>query len=244
MTVTTVTLAVWDVDGTLVDSRAVIAEAMDRAFEAAGLARPGYERTRVIVGLSLEPACRAMLGPDQAADDALVRRLAEGYRDAFMALRAEKADHEPLYPGARAAVTRLAEAGWLLAVATGKSRAGLERMLEVHGMRDMFDTLWCADDGPSKPDPHMLEQAMRDVGADRGQTVMIGDTAHDMRMARAAGVRAVGVAWGFHTPEEVVAGGAHEIHHDFPSLHGGLDRWARGEAPDDVAGRAAPEAAQ
>ncbi len=239
----TLKLAVWDVDGTLVDSRAVIAEAMDRAFEAAGLPRPGYERTRVIVGLSLEPACRAMLEPERAADDDLVRRLAQGYRDGFLALRAEQADHEPLYPGAREAVTRLAEEGWLLAVATGKSRKGLERMLEVHGFRDLFDTVWCADDGPSKPDPHMLDQAMRHVGADRAQTVMIGDTAHDMRMARAAQVRAVGVAWGFHTPEEVEAGGAHEIHHDFASLNGGLDRWAEAQADGRVAGRPASETA-
>ena len=99
-------------------------------------------------------------------------------------------------------------AGWLLGVATGKSDRGLRYCLEQHGMHGRFVTLQTADRHPSKPHPSMLEQAMRDAGADPAGTVMIGDTSYDMAMARAAGARAVGVAWGYHDAAELRAAGA------------------------------------
>lgn len=214
-------LAVFDVDGTLVDSRRSIAEAMAMAFSALSLPPPGYDETRRIVGLSLRPAIQA-LAPDLPERD--YGRLAEAYKDAFIANRAAGLS-EPLYDGARALVARLRADGWRLGVATGKARRGVDAFIERHDFVGWFDAAFCADDGPGKPDPHMLNLVIAAVGADPAHTVMIGDTSFDMAMARAARVRAQGVAWGFHTVEEIRAGGAHAIADDFAMLDGHLNVW-------------------
>ena len=210
----------WDVDGTLVDSRASIQEAMTRAFEAANLAPPPYDATRRIVGLSLRPAL-AELAP--RLDDAALDRLADAYRGAWLDMHAAPGFSEPLYPGAQACLEQLRREGWRLAMATGKSRRGVERALAVHGWGELFLSTHCADDGPGKPDPAMLNAALAAAGAPAGAAVMIGDTAFDMAMARAAGVRALGVSWGFHTAEEVRAGGAEAVVDDFSALEAALD---------------------
>jgi phosphoglycolate phosphatase len=98
--------------------------------------------------------------------------------------------------------------GWLLGIATGKSDRGLAFCLEHHGLAGRFVTLQTADRHPSKPHPSMIEAALADAGADAGESMMIGDTSYDMLMAKAAGVTAVGVAWGYHSPEELLASGA------------------------------------
>ena len=115
---------------------------------------------------------------------------------------------EPLYDGVPALLDDLDAEGWLLAVATGKSDRGLGFCLDCHGLADRFVSLQTADRHPSKPHPSMLEQAMADAGAEPAATLMIGDTSYDMLMAKAAGARAVGVAWGYHPPEELIAAGA------------------------------------
>src|SRR5690606_6858070 len=101
--------------------------------------------------------------------------------------------------------------GWTLGVATGKSDRGLKGCLMTHGVFDLFDTLQTADRHPSKPHPSMLETAMAEAGAAPAETVMIGDTAYDMAMARAVGVRAIGVAWGYHAADELLAAGAEAV---------------------------------
>lgn len=217
----TAKLAVFDVDGTLVDSRRSIAEAMASAFRALGLEAPGYEETRQIVGLSLEPAI-AVLAP--GLDKTRYPVLAQAYKDAFVANR-EAGLVEPLYAGARELVLELKEAGWILGVATGKARRGVEVFIERHGFDGLFDAAFCADDGPGKPDPHMLNLVIETVGADKAHTIMIGDTSFDMKMARAAQCYAQGVSWGFHTVEEIQSGGAHHVADDFEVLRGELDRW-------------------
>ena len=216
-------LAIWDVDGTLVDSRQTISACMAAAFRAAGLAEPTYDQTRRIVGLSLPVAVEAMT-PDlhPARQSAIV----DGYRAAFQALHAEPAFHEPLYPGAVDLLAHLAERGWMQAVATGKSRKGLDRVIAAHGWGELFVSLHCADDGPGKPHPAMVLAALQATGTSPSCAVMIGDTAHDMRMARAAGVRALGVAWGFHTLEEIAEGGADHVSRSFQELAEELDRFA------------------
>ena len=216
-----VRLAIWDVDGTLVDSRKVISYAMDHAFEAVGLPAPGYEGVRHVVGLSLEEACR-VLAPD-ACEPEMLERLTDAYKDAFVAQRSAPDHHEPLYEGARDTLERLANDGWLLGVATGKGRRGVDITFERHDLTHFFDVIRCADDGPGKPHPFMVEDAIAALGAPVEASVMIGDTAHDMVMARAAGARALGVSWGFHTPDEIAAAGAHEVHHDFRTLNAALD---------------------
>ena len=201
-------LAIFDCDGTLVDSQHNICAAMDACFAAAGLAPPARDRTRSVVGLSLPEAMRALV-PD--AEPGFHDSLAERYKQAFWALRADGLAEEPLYEGIAALVDALAADGWLLGVATGKSDRGLAICLDHHGLADRFVTLQTADRHPSKPHPAMIEQAMADAGAAPGTTWMIGDTSYDMAMARAASVTAIGVDWGYHHPDELRRAGAHHV---------------------------------
>ena len=202
-------LAVFDCDGTLVDSQANIVRAMGDCFVRQGLIPPSEHATRRVVGLSLVEAMQALL-PD--ADAALHGALAADYRDVFQRLRAEaRLDPEPLYPGVRDGLDRLREAGWLLGVATGKSDRGLTLLLDHHGIRDRFVTLQTADRHPSKPHPAMLQAALYEGGADPTDAVMIGDTVFDMAMAVRAGVRAIGVDWGYHDAHELHDAGAAAI---------------------------------
>ncbi|RYE03418.1 MAG: HAD family hydrolase [Sphingomonadales bacterium] len=205
-------LAVFDCDGTLVDSQANICRAMEECFSAAHLSPPSRADIRRIVGLSLVPAIAMLLPQGERAQH---EELAEGYKRAFHTMRSNRAlDPEPLFDGVREAINTLGAAGWLLGVATGKSDRGLRLLLEHHGLTDRFVTLQTADRHPSKPHPSMLELAMQEAGAEPGATVMIGDTSFDMEMAHAAGVHAVGVVWGYHTPAELIASGAgHVVSH-------------------------------
>ena len=196
-------LAVFDCDGTLVDSQVNICRAMEEAFLLSDLQPPSQAATRAIVGLSLVEAMRALL---PHADARRHRRLADDYKAAFGRLRAAGGlDPEPLFDGIGAVLTALADDGWLLGVATGKSDRGLAHVLATHGLSDRFATLQTADRHPSKPDPAMLLAAMAEVGAMPGETAMIGDTSFDMAMARAAGARAVGVTWGYHDVADLLA---------------------------------------
>jgi phosphoglycolate phosphatase len=120
-------------------------------------------------------------------------------------------DDEPLFDGVGALLEQLANDGWMLGVATGKSDRGLNHILAAHGLRDHFITLQTADRHPSKPHPSMIEAAIVEAGAARARTAMIGDTSYDIEMAVNAGVRAVGVAWGYHPAAELVAAGAHGV---------------------------------
>ena len=201
-------LALFDCDGTLVDSQHNICAAMDACFAALDLPAPGPARTRRVVGLSLVEAMRE-IAPD--AGDALHEALAEEYKSAFHRLRAEGLANEPLYDGIAALIDRLEAEGWLLGVATGKSDRGLKLCLEAHGLADRFVTLQTADRHPSKPHPSMIEQAMAEAGAAPETTMMIGDTIWDIAMARAAGTLAIGVAWGYHDADELLRAGAHRV---------------------------------
>lgn len=202
-------LAVFDCDGTLVDSQANICVAMEEAFDVAGLAPPPRAAIRRIVGLSLVEAMQALL---PQADGALHIAMAQDYKAAFHKLRGSGAmADEPLFDGMIDALDTLAAAGWTFGVATGKSDRGLGHILAHHGIADRFVTLQTADRHPSKPHPAMIEAAMAEAGAKPDATVMIGDTSFDMAMARAAGTRAIGVGWGYHPPHELVAAGAHAI---------------------------------
>jgi phosphoglycolate phosphatase len=197
--------AVFDVDGTLVDSRAVITACMDAAFVGAGFDAPGYEKTRRVIGLSLGEGL-AYLAPE--ADEPTRKRILESYRDAFFTMRGDPALASPLYDGVAELLPHLAASGWTLGIATGKSRRGLDAMMEQFGWRDLFAAHFCADDGPGKPHPHMVLENIRVVGADPARTIVIGDSEHDMAMGVAAGAACVGVTWGFGTEAEMQAAGA------------------------------------
>lgn len=215
-------LIIFDVDGTLVDSQAAIVSAMAEAFLRAGRPAPSREAVLGVVGLSLQEAM-AMLEPRaEAADHHL---LAQHYREAFIALR-ERTGGEaamPLFSGAREAVARLDGAGYLLGIATGKARRGLDHFLLAHGMKQHFVATQSADDAPSKPHPQMVLNCIAAAGVEPHHAVMVGDTSFDMEMGIAAGCRAVGVAWGYHPVEDVRAAGAERIAESFEELHAVLE---------------------
>lgn len=198
-------LVVFDCDGTLVDSQAAICRSMEAAFAAAGLPAPGRAAVRRIVGLSL-PQALLELAPD--VPDEQRRHALEAYKASFRAARSEGTLEQPLYPGMAALLRRLHGAGRKLGVATGMSDRGLLSSLARHGLRELFTTLQTADRHPSKPHPAMLQAALFEAGAGAGEAVLVGDTVFDVAMAHAAGVRAIGVAWGYHEPGELLVAGA------------------------------------
>lgn len=208
-------LAVFDCDGTLVDSQADVCQSMADAFAMADMPSPDTNAVRRLVGLSLPVAIRRLV-PD--VTDEKASELVSAYKQAFFARRQSGRLNEPLYDGIEALLRELHAEGWLLAVATGKSDRGLKACLETHGIRDLFVSLQAADGHPSKPHPAMLETALQEAGATAGNAVMIGDTSFDMEMARNASVRAIGVAWGYHTPDELTEYGASAIARDMTHL--------------------------
>jgi len=210
-------LAVFDCDGTLVDSQTAIVSSMRAAFESQAMPAPGAAAIRQVVGLPLLTAVRRLLPCGEAGTHA---RLKDGYREAFSALRKDNAVEEPLYPGVMETLAWFEDAGWLLGVATGKGTQGLLSTLETHGLKDRFATLQTADMGRGKPHPEMLHRAMAETGAEPGATVMIGDTTFDMEMARSAGAAAIGVAWGYHHPDDLLASGARMVAGQFTDLPG------------------------
>ena len=199
---------VFDCDGTLVDGQAAICETMELAFANAGLVAPERNKVRRIVGLSLPYALRE-LAPEASDDQrhAVVEAYKLGYRD----LRLSGALREPLFEGIAALIDELDAEGRLLGVATGKSDRGLHACLDTHGIKHRFVSLQTADRHPSKPHPAMLEAALDDAGVSPADAVMIGDTSFDMEMAVAAGVRAIGVSWGYHEPQELFDTGASAV---------------------------------
>jgi phosphoglycolate phosphatase len=216
-------LLILDVDGTLIDSQAHIVASMEVAFQVNGLPPPPHDRIRSVVGLSL-PVAIAELSvqcPDRTA------AIVEAYKHAFTTLREQHTGLvlSPLFPGARAALDRLAaDAGTLLAVATGKSRRGMEHILDLHGLRGILHSVQVADDHPSKPHPSMIEACLAETGVPRDRAVMLGDTSFDMDMARNAGVAGIGVAWGYHPAEALRAAGAAIVLDSFDALPAALER--------------------
>jgi len=215
-------LVIFDVDGTLIDSQDFILAAMRRAFAHAERPAPSDEATLAIVGLSLPQAMEVLApGVPGAERDQLVKH----YKDSFRALREDSGGEAeaPFYPGARDALERLDNAGYLLSIATGKARRGLDHMLDSNGMRRLFIGTQTADDAPSKPHPGMILNCLAATGVDGRNAVVVGDTEYDMAMARAAGARAVGVGWGYHSTGRLLRGGAEHIASDFAALDAVLD---------------------
>ncbi len=220
-------LVVFDMDGTLIDSQAIIIAAMRRGFERMGLAPPEDHDTLSIVGLSLR---EAMIRLAPRSPEPEIAALADGYKQSFIELRRENGAEaaSPLYPGAREALTRLSrETGTMMGVATGKAMRGLRHALEAHDLGGFFQTLQTADGHPSKPHPSMLTTAMRDAGTVRG--AMVGDTEFDIHMAKNAGLAAIGVSWGYHPVERLREAGADIVIDHFDALDDALGTvWARG----------------
>lgn len=214
-------LILFDVDGTLVDSQNLIVEAQGLAFAALGLPAPSREKALSIVGLSLVEAFDVLTQGQGPAE-----KLAEAYKQAWTVLRAKPGYFDPLYPGAEKLLRKLAPAeDCLIGLATGKSRRGVQSLIERCGWDNFFATIQTADDAPSKPSPAMLLQACAETGVAPRDCVMIGDTVFDMEMARAAGAQKIGVAWGYHAPAALTRSGAEKIAPDFATLTLWLDEF-------------------
>lgn len=202
-------LVLFDCDGTLVDSADLIHATMVATFREAGLAAPPLEATKGIIGLTLDLAIARLL--DRPLD-AECGRLAERYKAHFTASRAPLTFHEPLYDGIAELIHVLARRDdVLIGMVTGKSRRGVQRVLETYGLGRNFVTIRTADDCPSKPHPAMVLECCAETGIDPASTFVVGDAIYDMQMARSAGARAIGVSWGYHDREGLLATGAETV---------------------------------
>jgi phosphoglycolate phosphatase len=190
-------LIVFDWDGTVMDSTAVIAGSIQAACRDLGLEVPDDETARHVIGLGLDQALRYAV---PAMPEAMRPDLVERYRHHFMA----QDQAIPLYRGAAETIKELHDTGYRLGVATGKSRAGLNRAMESSGMKSYFHATRTADQTYSKPDPAMLLELMDELGASAERTLMVGDTTHDLQMAQNANVDVVAMAHGAHPPEQLL----------------------------------------
>jgi len=199
-------LVIFDCDGTIVDSQIGIVAAMHHAFAEVGLALPTRTQVLSVVGLSLPETFHVLAADHPPQVRAELERV---YRSDFTYARTRALCGEPLFPGARETIESLAgQDDVILGIATGKSQRGVRRILDREGWHGLFATIQTADENPSKPAPDMILQAMRQTGASPAETIMIGDTTYDVLMAVNAGVRAIGVTWGYHDPGHLHAAGA------------------------------------
>jgi len=191
-------LIVFDWDGTVMDSTAIIATSIQSACRDLGLPIPSDEDARYVIGMGLAQALQHAV-PD--APPHMHEPLADRYRHYFLA----QDQSIPLFDGAAETIAELKEAGYLLAVATGKSRKGLDRVMDSSGLREFFIASRTADETFSKPHPAMLLELMDELAVDAERVLMVGDTTHDLQMAINAGVDVVGVTHGAH-PEGQLRG--------------------------------------
>ena len=197
-------LIIFDFDGTLADSRKLIIEAHRQVFCQFGLPVPAPEASLALIGRSLELVLAELAGPD-----APVAAMTTAYQPVVKQLRADPAFADLPFGGVHELLLELgARKDFRLGIATGHISSAIEPALATFGWRELFCTVQSADKAPSKPHPGMILQALAEAGIGADNTVLIGDTAFDMEMARAAGVAAVGVAWGYHPRDRLVAAGA------------------------------------
>ncbi|MGR9086619.1 MAG: HAD family hydrolase [Gammaproteobacteria bacterium] len=190
-------LIIFDWDGTLIDSIEWIVVCLQTAAQICGCEVPTRQEARDVIGLSLENAIRHLF-PDTVADTR--KRLMAAYTSEY---RSREMGREDLFPGVYEMLVRLNEAGFGLAVATGKTRAGLERALHATGTEDLFCITRCADESASKPDPRMLKDIIRYTDVSSRRALMVGDTVHDLQMAQHARISSIAVACGAH-PEALL----------------------------------------
>jgi len=205
-------LIVFDWDGTLMDSEAKIVGCMQAAAADVGIPDPGTEAIRDIIGLGLSEAMQVLF-----PEEATVRRaeIVERYRRHFLEFDTTET---PLFPGVRLGLAQLSTKGYLLAIATGKARRGLNRVLDDTDMRHLFTSSRCADEAFSKPHPKMLEDILDETGIDASRALMVGDTVYDMQMARNAKVAGLAVSYGVHARKRLLDCGALSCVDSFPEV--------------------------
>ncbi|TBZ20307.1 HAD-IA family hydrolase [Rhizobium leguminosarum] len=203
-------LALFDCDGTLVDSAALIHETMRRTFDKFGKPEPRFEVTKAIIGLSLDIAIARMQGRPHVEQEDI--DMTAHYKSLFSIVRQDLDYKEPLFPGIREMIDALTgREDLLIGAVTGKSRRGLKVVMETHGFDKHFIVARNADDCPSKPHPAMVTECCDETGMNATDTIVIGDAVYDMQMAKAAGAKAIGVAWGYASVDELIANGADAI---------------------------------
>ncbi|MDF2373768.1 MAG: HAD-IA family hydrolase [Rhizobiaceae bacterium] len=204
-------LVLFDCDGTLIDSAAVIHACMELAFLESGHAAPDISRTKSIIGLTLDIAIAQML--ERQVDDH-IHHLVGRYKHHSLKMRSGSEAHEPFYDGIWDVLDVLRkEDEILLGVVTGKSRRGLDNLLAKHALEPSFITTRTADECPSKPNPAMVLECCCETGVDPAATIVIGDAIYDMQMARSAGATAIGVNWGYSNEQALRNAGAHDVAH-------------------------------
>ncbi|KRB60138.1 HAD family hydrolase [Rhizobium sp. Root708] len=203
-------LALFDCDGTLVDSAGLIHEVMARTFVHFGYDCPPIALTKSIIGLTLDIAIARMLGKPHVDDEAVA--MTAHYKAIYADVRDEPGMDVRLFDGINLLVNTLAaQDEILIGAVTGKSRRGLVHVLETHGFAPHFIVSRTADDCPSKPHPAMVSECCDETGMNPADTIVIGDAVYDMQMAKAAGATAVGVSWGYASVSDLVAAGADSI---------------------------------
>lgn len=208
-------LLIFDWDGTLMDSAGIIVDSIQRACLDIGVPAPSERASRQIIGLGLTQALQTLL-PDLSAD--AYPHLVERYRHHYLGRDLDI----PLFAGVDAGVPALAEQGFTLAVATGKSRVGLARALDSSGLERCFAATRCADQTHSKPHPAMVLELIDELDADPARTLVIGDTSHDLLMAANAGVASLGVTYGAHEPEDLAPHAPLALLDSFTEVHAWL----------------------
>ena len=191
-------LIVFDWDGTLMDSTSAIVKCIQAAARDLGLPIPRDDDASHVIGLGLHEAMQAVM-PN--IDPSFYPKMVERYRIHYLSKHHELV----LFEGVRDMLNEMSQAGYFLAVATGKSRVGLNRALNAVGLLSLFDATRCADETFSKPHPAMLQELTRELGQDLKRTVMIGDTTHDLLMASNAGAAGVAVQYGAHPVDQLHA---------------------------------------
>ncbi len=190
---------IFDWDGTIVDSQAHIIHCMREGIQDAGFVAPDDDAIRHIIGLSLERAVEQLM-PACRADE--VVQIADNYRRYFFATGADSSD---FYAGADTILQQCFDAGYYMAVATGKSRRGLDMVLHAFDLDRLFHITRCADETASKPHPLMLEEILADLDLTPDDALMIGDTTYDMTMAHYARMDSMAVTYGVHSRTDLAA---------------------------------------
>lgn len=206
-------LIIFDWDGTLVDSQAQIVNCMQVAFESTGLKIPDPEAIRHIVGLSLETAFYR-LAPQ--IDNSLVVQLADAYRRHSSTNSKHSTE---LFSGVRKSLLNLREQGFYLAVATGKSRRGLDAAMNGSNLSGFFDITRCADETRSKPNPLMLNEILTELNLDADKALMVGDTSYDIEMANSIGMDSIAVTYGMHEEHHLRPFSPRYLINNFSEIH-------------------------
>jgi len=208
-------LVAFDLDGTLLDSAASIIAGVTECWAACGFPRPEPSAIRRIIGLPWEESIKSLL-PE--AGNIEMQKIKTYYEDVSRGIRPRRNRHEELFLGVEEMLAQLDDMGFILGIITSRSGGRLREILKSKGIEHYFLFVKTTDNGPGKPNPELMYQALSETGVAANAALMIGDTTFDIQMARNAGARAVGVLWGVHKPNELLSAGAESVVYDVSEI--------------------------